>query len=88
MDFCNKMREGLDIEAPRAYSARNDPESMNSIIAMRDMPESQFFQDDTKVARERASLVIAVLTKLHGTFYDPARGAAAPDIGRATLPMR
>jgi hypothetical protein len=77
VNFYNHLRDRLDIEAPRALFARCDPESKNYIIVMRDLLDAEFFQIDTEIDLPRASRMMAVLSKFHGTFYDPAELALA-----------
>jgi Phosphotransferase enzyme family len=69
--FYNDIRPLLNIEAPRSYFAKFDPESFNSIIVLADLSDAvtEFCNHKTKMTRERAESQLALLAEMHGRCY-------------------
>lgn len=77
-NFYTRIRPELDIEAPTAHFALNDPVTFNSIILLRDMAgEVDFCDYDTDINLDRARQMLSLLAKLHSTFYLNDRSRAA-----------
>jgi len=71
VNFYNGVRPILDVIAPTAFFARFDPESLNSIIILRDLrDEVDFCQLDTDLTLEQAQSQMRLLATLHGRFYE------------------
>jgi hypothetical protein len=69
--FYGKVRPGLDIEAPECLHARFNPQSLNSIIVMRDIADRvQFCNFDTPMTEELARSQMRVLAALHAAYYE------------------
>jgi hypothetical protein len=73
--FYNKLRPLLNIEAPRGYFARFDPETFNSIIVLGDISAEvmEFCTDRTPMSRQRAESQLTLLAEVHGQGYGSAR---------------
>jgi len=71
--FYDKLRAGLDIEAPECLHASFDPQSLNSIIVMRDIADRvRFCNFDTPMTEELARSQMRVLAALHAAYYESA----------------
>lgn len=69
VSFYNHVRSLLDIEAPRAWHARYDPESFNSIVVLEDLADrAEFCDEDTPVDRAFVERQVALLARMHGRF--------------------
>lgn len=72
--FYNKVRDGLDIEAPRAYFANIDLETLNSIIILDDIADRVTFCDETTpMSRARAEGQVRLIAKLHSSLFESPR---------------
>jgi hypothetical protein len=69
--FYNELRPLLDIEAPRAYFAKWDPRSFNSMIMLADLGSGRvrFCSQHTHITLARVRSQLALLATVHGTFY-------------------
>ena len=69
--FYNDIRPLLDIEAPRSFFARFDPETFNSIVVLSDLSASatEFCNHETRMTRRRAESQLELLAKMHGSCY-------------------
>jgi hypothetical protein len=71
VDFYNRVRAVLDIEAPVAYWANMDASTMNSIVMLRDMGRDVMFcTHTTDMTYERAQDQVGLLARLHGRFLE------------------
>ena len=71
VNFYNVVRPILDVIAPTAFYARFDPETLNSIIILRDLKdEVDFCQLDTDLTLEQARSQMRLLATLHARFYE------------------
>lgn len=69
--FYNHARAMLDIEAPRAWIARYDPVSFNSILVFEDFAgNAEFCDQDTPVDRTFAESQLDLLANVHSRFYE------------------
>jgi hypothetical protein len=75
VNFYNRHREQLDIDAPRALLATYDPRSWNSIIVMHDLElEDVIFGElGTDVTHVRAQNQLDLLAKLHAAGFGDQR---------------
>lgn len=71
MTFYQKVRDNLNIEAPRHRFAAIDKETFNGIIILTDISDSiEFFcTHDTPMNRSRAESQLELLSKVHGRYY-------------------
>lgn len=71
VNFYNEIRPRLDIEAPRSFFAKFDPETFNSIIVLGDLTGSvtEFCDYTTRMSRARAESQLALLAQMHGSCY-------------------
>ena len=68
--FYDKVRPALAIEAPACLHARFDPNSLNSIIVLRDIAgQVEFCNYDTPLTEELARSQMRALATLHATYY-------------------
>lgn len=68
--FYNKVRPLLDIEAPVGVWAKYNPQTLNSIIMLRDIGAgTEFCTLETEMTEERLRGQMDLLAKLHGRFY-------------------
>ena len=76
--FYGHIRPLLDIEAPRSYYARFDPETFNSLIILGDISDevTEFCSHNTPMPRTRAESEMRLLASLHGTCYRDPRAKA------------
>jgi len=71
VSFFNRVRPRLDIVAPDCLHANFDPESLNSIIVMRDIgAEVDFCNYDAPVTEALARSQMRTLATLHAAFYE------------------
>jgi hypothetical protein len=83
VDFYNKLRPRLDIEAPVGLYAGYDTTNHASLIMLRDIGDTvEFCTDLTPIDWERALSQATTLAKLHSRFYE------SPELGSATIPVR
>jgi len=83
MDFYNKVRRRLEIEAPEGLYAGFDANSYASLIMLRDLAGAAEFCDDrTQIDWNRAAGQIDTLARLHSRFYE------SPELGSETIPFR
>jgi hypothetical protein len=83
VNFFNKIRGRLDIEAQTAWHAAFDPERYTYIVVMRDLGGFMEFCDErTEIDRDMAVSLVTLLATLHGTFYEH------PELGTETMPFR
>jgi aminoglycoside phosphotransferase (APT) family kinase protein len=83
VNFFNKVRHRLDIEAPVALHAAFDPHNYAYIVMMRDIADRVEFCDErTHIDRDKAESLVDLLATLHGTFYEHE------DLGTEALPYR
>lgn len=69
--FYDVVRPNLAIEAPECFHARFNPESLNSIIIMRDIDGTVDFCDyDTPISEDLARSQMRVLATLHAAYYE------------------
>ncbi len=69
--FFNQLRPLLDIEAPVGLFANINKESLNTILIMKDIADRVEFCDHrTPMSLARVRSQVALLAKLHGTFYN------------------
>lgn len=74
VDFYNNVRPRLNIEAPSALFANYDPETLNSIIVLKDLQDSvNFCQEDTILTFEQAKGQMKILAEIHGYFTANAK---------------
>jgi Phosphotransferase enzyme family len=73
--FYARLRPLLDIEAPRPYYSRFDPDTFNSLVILGDISDevTEFCTDKTHMDRARAESEMRLLATLHGTCYSNAR---------------
>jgi len=79
--FYASIRPLLDIEAPRAYYSRFDPETFNSLIVLGDITDevTEFCSHQTRMTRARAESQMSLLARAHGTCYSDSRAKAELD---------
>ncbi|MCK9930739.1 phosphotransferase, partial [Frankia sp. Mgl5] len=69
--FYNLVRPGLPIRAPEALFSRYDPETLNSIIIMRDIGgQVSFCTHDMTLSKEQAESQLRLLATLHARYWD------------------
>ncbi len=69
--FFDVVRPRLDLVAPDCLHARFDPQSLNSIIVMRDIAaEVEFCNYDTPLTLELARSQMRALSTLHAAYYE------------------
>lgn len=69
--FFDKVRERLDLIAPDCVHAAFNPDSLNSIVILRDMEgEVEFCNYDTPLTEELARSQMRGLATLHAAFYE------------------
>jgi hypothetical protein len=70
VEFYNKYRPLLDIEAPQGYFANYSERTYNSIIVLEDLVRSgaEFCRHDTVMTRDRAESQLRLLARLHGRY--------------------
>ena len=82
VDFYNKVRPQLNIEAPRALHARYDAERFAYIVILEDDADRVIFCDhNTEITWDRAVSQVHLLADLHGKFYE------SPELGTDALPF-
>jgi hypothetical protein len=82
--FYGSLRPLLDIEAPRAYFAKYDPRTYNSMIMLGDLSGggTEFCSHQTVMTRPRLESQLSLLGRLHGScMSNPAITARLPAIG-------
>jgi hypothetical protein len=83
MNFYNKVRQRLEIEAPVGLYANFDPRNCASLIMLRDLgSEVEFCDDRTEIDWARAESQMDTLARLHSAFYE------SPELGSVTIPFR
>jgi Phosphotransferase enzyme family len=72
VEFYNKYRPMLNIEAPKSYLATYSTQTYNSIIVLEDLGRegAEFCKHTTDVTRHRAESQLNLLARLHGQYYD------------------
>jgi len=76
VEFYNLVRPNLDLRAPSALFARYDPETVNSIIILRDLAgEVRFGSHELELTREQAQSQLRLLARLHARYYE------SPELG-------
>jgi Ecdysteroid kinase-like family len=74
VNFYNRVRADLTIDAPKAYWAAYDPESWAAIVILQDMAHDvTFCNEDTVLSRPSVESQLTLLATLHGMFYNSAR---------------
>jgi Ecdysteroid kinase-like family len=75
VNFYNRYRGSLEIEAPQSLLATYDPRSWNSIIVMHDLAldGAKFCHHDTQITQARARNQLELLAKLHGAGFSEQR---------------
>lgn len=69
--FFNTIRPNLRIETPTAHFARIDPNTLNSIIVLRHLPDdTTFCTHTTEFTRELVENQLRVLAGFHGQYLD------------------
>ncbi|NQV20555.1 MAG: phosphotransferase, partial [Rhodospirillales bacterium] len=69
--FYNVVAPELGIEVPKCYFARFDPDTLNSIIVMKDMAgEVEFCSDAAVLTLEHARSQMELLARLHSAYYE------------------
>jgi hypothetical protein len=69
--FYNRIRDQLDIDAPRALHAAYDPQTYASIIILEDMAgQVEFCSERTVVTKEMVQSQLRLLGALHGKFHE------------------
>lgn len=74
--FYNRIRRGLDIEAPVAYYAAANPRSGRSMVIFEDMALTRgciFTNATVYIDREKAEDMLSLLATLHGQFWNSPR---------------
>ena len=82
VDFHNRVRSRLTIEAPQAYFANVDRHSQNSIVLLKDMlGKVEFCDEKTPISLERAKSQMQLLATVHAAFREdsPKNGDLAQD---------
>lgn len=75
--FYNKVRNTVDIEAPKLVFANADSETFNSIILLENLEaDVSFGNHDTIFTRTMVENQLQELIKLHATFYESERLSA------------
>ena len=70
VNFYNLVQPMLDVIVPVPLFARYDPETLNSIIVLRDMREEvAFCQMETQLSFEHVQSQMRLLATLHGRWY-------------------
>jgi hypothetical protein len=83
MDFYNKVRGRLDMEAPVGIYANLNPVNFASLIMLHDLGGSVEFCDDrTDIMWDRAVSQLDTLSRLHSRFYESS------ELGSSTVPFR
>ena len=83
VNFYNKIRPRLEMEAPRGLHAGYNPTNYASLIMLEDMADHVTFCDDlTVIDWERATSQAANLARFHAHFYE------SPELGTDTVPYR
>ena len=73
VNFYNLVQPVLDVIVPVPYFARYDPDTLNSIIVLRDMREEvSFCQMDTDLSFAHVQSQMRLLATLHGRWYQNA----------------
>lgn len=69
--FLRDIRQHYDIVAPVCYFAGYNPESINSILILRDISQEveSFCDHNTMMTRQRAESQMRLLARLHGNGY-------------------
>lgn len=71
--FYNVVRPGLAIEAPEPLFARFNPQTLNSIVMLRDLTDRvEFGRHSMELSRERAQSQMDALATLHARYYESA----------------
>lgn len=81
--FYNRLRPLLQIEAPRCFFAKYDPQTFNSIIVLGDLSRTvkEFCSHHTQMPRSRVESQLRLLGELHGSCYrDPELKAALQEL--------
>ncbi|MCY4426734.1 MAG: phosphotransferase [Halieaceae bacterium] len=72
--FYNKVRDQLDLEAPKSRFANINRETLNSIVILEDIADQVRFCDETTdISRARAESQIQLIAKLHSTLYESSQ---------------
>jgi len=83
VNFFNKVRSRLNIEAPEAYYAAFNPQTYAYIVVLKDIGDSVIFCDEsTDITWPRAVSMVSLLASFHARFY------ASPELGTESLPYR
>lgn len=74
-EFYRSIRPHYDIEAPVCFFAGFNPQTINSIIILRDISDevTSFCDHNTPMPRERAESEMRLLARLHGQGYGNPR---------------
>lgn len=74
--FYNRVRPGLEIEAPIGYFGAVDAASWRSIVVIEDVAATRgarFWQPSTRIAREQIEDLLANVAVWHGALWDSPR---------------
>jgi hypothetical protein len=71
--FYERVRPGLDIEAPRGYFGSVDPRSWRSVVVIEDVVRTRrarFWQPETPVSRSQIEDLVANMASWHGALWE------------------
>ena len=70
VNFYNVLQPMVDVIAPKKYFARYDPDTLNSIVVLKDLSdEVEFCTMDTVLSEEHCHSQMKLLASLHSKFY-------------------